>query len=274
LLLKNISDITFAFVDFETTGLDPYSGDRICEVGILKTKRGEVIDRYETLVNPGVDIPPGATAVNGITDDMVRDAPFFIDVAGGILDFIKDTVLVAHNASFDLGFLAFELKNLGFEFPKNPVVDTLIIARRHYSFSSNSLGKVARYLNILPRGQHRAIVDTMVTKEILEYFIGNLRMRGFEIETLKDLLKLQGGEITFPEPRGVVFPPVIEDALRNKGKLRIKYDSPYKGTTTRVIEPVEVTLSGNYVYILAFCHFRKEMVKFRLDRILEVKKFG
>lgn len=272
---KNLSDITFAFLDVETTGLDPRLGHRICEIAVLKKRGGRILDKFQTLINPGRNISPQASSVNGITDDMLRNAPFFRDVAWDIFDLLRDSVIVAHNASFDLGFLFVEFTNIRLPHPENEVIDTLSIARRHYNFPSNSLGKIANYLGIPTFGEHRAFADVRITNEIFEYFLMDLERRGMRVESLKDALKLQGRPVAFERSNELVLPPAIDEALRAKGKLRIRYLSAYRNTTTiRIIEPVEVNVSGNYTYIVAFCHLRKEKSRFRLDRILEIENIS
>lgn len=272
---KSLDEITFAFLDVETTGLDPYLGDRICEIAILKTKDGKVLDKFETLINPGRAIPHQAASVNGITDHMVKRAPFFRDIAWDVLNSLKDSVIVAHNARFDLGFLFSELSSIKLSPPENEVIDTLSIARRYYNFPSNSLGKIARYLGISTVGEHRAFGDVKITKEVFEYFTMNLERRGIRIERLRDVLKLQAGPVSFEVTDRLVLPPSIEEALRLKGKLQIKYLSAYKDiTTTRVIEPLDVNVNRTYTYVIAYCHLRNERCSFRLDRILEAKKIS
>jgi DNA polymerase III epsilon subunit family exonuclease len=275
MISKNLEEITFAFLDVETTGLDPYWGDRICEIAILKTKGAKVLDRFETLINPGRTIPRQATSVNRITDDMVKNAPFFRDIAWNILNFLKDSVIVAHNAPFDLGFLVAEFSSIKLSSPENEVIDTLGIARRYYSFPSNSLGNIARYLGISTMGEHRAFGDIRITREVFEYFLMNLERRGLRIERLKDVLKLRGRPVSFKVSNELVLPPTIEEALGSKGKLQIKYLSAYKDTTTtRLIEPLEVNVNRGWTYVIAYCHIRKEKCTFRLDRILEAKKIS
>jgi len=188
---KNLSDITFAFLDVETTGLDPCLGHRICEIAVLKTRSGKTLGKFQTLINPGRNISPQAASVNGITDDMIRGAPFFRDVAWDILNSLRDSVIVAHNAPFDLRFLFAEFAGIKLPHPENEVIDTLSIARRHYNFPSNSLGKIARYLGISTVGEHRAFADVRITNEIFEYFLMDLERRGMKVESLRDALKLQ-----------------------------------------------------------------------------------
>src|SRR5262245_52270452 len=122
-LTRDLSEVIFCFLDVETTGLDPYLGDRICEIAVLKTQGEQTLDVFHSLINPGRPISPGAYAVNHISADMVKDAPYFSELAQPFLDFIKETVLVGHNARFDMSFLATQLGGLNLPRPQNHVVD-------------------------------------------------------------------------------------------------------------------------------------------------------
>lgn len=99
--------------DVETTGLSAAAGHRVCEVAFLRFLRGSVIDSFVSLVNPLRPIDPGASAVNGIFDGMVADAPPFAELFPGILDFLEEDPLVFHNAPFDLSFLRAEARMAG-----------------------------------------------------------------------------------------------------------------------------------------------------------------
>lgn len=271
-LYLNPSEVPFAFLDVETTGLDPSQGDRVCEIAVLRTVNGSVVGEFTTLVNPGRSIPQSAVSVHGITDMMVRRSPFFRDIAKDLLAVIKDSVIVAHNAKFDLGFLNVELGNLRISLPENKVIDTLGIARRYYTFPSNSLGQIAKYIGLPAESGHRALADVMTTRDVFQYFLTDLGRRGIRLKRLKDIMKLQGKSIELESRKELVLPVEIEEALRAKGKLRIKYLSAYnEETTTRVIEPYDISVTKESTYIHAFCHLRKERCTFRLDRILEFK---
>jgi len=271
-LSQNPSEVYFAFLDVETTGLDPVSGDKICEIAVIKTIDGQVADEFVTIVNPGRNISERAISIHGITQVMVNRAPLFRDIAKDLLDFLNDTVIVAHNAKFDLEFLRSELKNLNQSLPENEVIDTLGIARRYYSFPSNSLGEIARYIGLPIDEEHRALADVTTTKDIFEYFLKDLERRGIRLKRLKDILKLQGKSVELQTTNELVLPTEIEQALRDKGKLEIKYLSAYKEeTSVRVIEPFDISVSKANTYIHAYCHLRKERCTFRLDRILGIK---
>lgn len=271
-LYLNPSEVPFAFLDVETTGLDPSQGDRVCEIAVIRTVNGSVVGEFTTLVNPGRSIPQSAVSVHGITDMMVRRSPFFRDIAKDLLSAIKDSVIVAHNARFDLGFLNVELGNLRIALPGNNVIDTLGIARRYYTFPSNSLGQIAKYIGLPAESGHRALADVMTTRDVFQYFLTDLGRRGIRLKRLKDIMKLQGKSVELESRKELVLPVEIEQALRAKGKLRIRYLSAYnEETSTRVIEPYDISVTRGSTYIHAFCHLRKERCTFRLDRILEFK---
>jgi len=265
-----ISELDISFLDVETTGLNPLVGDKICEVGILKIKDNKVTDTYETLINPGIDIPPFSTAIHGITNEMVEESPYFIEVADEVKSFVGDSVIVAHNASFDLKFLDAELNFTSDLSVNNVILDTLGMARKFYSFPSNNLGEIAKFLGIPIYGFHRAMADVYITKDVFDYFTRDLRRKGIRVKVLKDLIRIQGGNIELTRSNDKILPKIIEEALINREMLEIKYLSPFSDVArNRVIEPLDVVMNRANTYIIAYCHLRKQKCNFRLDRILE-----
>ena len=127
--------------DTETTGLDPFQGHRLVEIGCV-----ELVNRFPTgrtfhcYINPERDIPGEAFAVHGLSSDFLKDKPIFSDVADDLLAFIDGSRLVAHNAGFDLGFLNAELERAEYPaIPRDQLIDTLLLARRKYPGGSNRL---------------------------------------------------------------------------------------------------------------------------------------
>ena len=266
-----IPEVDFAYLDVETTGLDPVRGDRICEIAILKTKNCVVTESFETLINPGISIPTSSSAIHGIVNEMVEDSPYFLDIAEDVQRILRDSVIIAHNAQFDLKFLDMEFNFTSDLSVKNVILDTLGIARKFYSFPSNNLGEIAKSLGIPIYGYHRAMADVQITKDVFEYFTKDLDRRGIRVNLLKDLIRIQGGSIELCRYTDQILPKVIENALINKEKLQIKYLSPFNDLAkSRVIEPLDVVVNRSNTYIVAYCHLRKEKCTFRLDRILEV----
>jgi DNA polymerase-3 subunit epsilon len=156
-------------LDFETTGLSPESGDRITEVAALRIAGGEIVERYVSLVNCGVRIPPFITSLTGITQQMVDSAPPVGDVVPELIEFIGADTLAAHNASFDEKFLKAEGARLGHPCRHQGLVCSVKLSRRVLpGMSSYRLGELARALGIAFRGTaHRAEADAEVAAHLL-----------------------------------------------------------------------------------------------------------
>lgn len=155
--------------DLETTGINP-ERDSIIEISALKVKGHMVVEEFSTLVNPGRHIPAGATAVNGITDQMVADAPDMGTAIGKFMEFIGENVLVGHNIhTFDMNFAYDAVWNfLGREL-KNDYVDTLYLARRYLpELSHYKLTDVAEHFQLQTQGAHRALIDCRMNQGCYE----------------------------------------------------------------------------------------------------------
>ncbi|MBI4723114.1 MAG: WYL domain-containing protein [Candidatus Stahlbacteria bacterium] len=266
LINEPINQIIFTVLDVETTGLKTYLGHRMCEIGLLKFCGTKKSKSYSSLVNPERSIPEDVIEVHGITDEMVKNAPVFESIADEVLEFIKGTVLIAHNAEFDLGFIVKHLHRAKKPIPDNFVVDTLTIAKKHFHFPGNSLKTIAECLGIGTEGGHRALKDITTTKEVFQYFVKQLR-----VKTLGELLDLQGGSIAFPEIEEVTPPPVIAKAMKIGGRVVIKYTDTKGNKTERIVTPIEVDKHHNTEFLIAFCHLRNEQRVFRMDRIKGIK---
>jgi len=263
-----LDETTFTVLDVETTGLTPQFGDRVCEVALLRFRSDRELGRFHSLVNPQRPISPGAFAVNGIRDQDLVDAPIFAEIAPRLLDLLEESTLVAHNAPFDLSFLAAEFQICDLRLTANPIIDTLALARRCYRFPSNSLQTVARFLGVDTMGQHRALADVVTTKMVLERFLADLRQKG--VVTLGELLAAQGGPIEFQRREATPLPPQIEEALGSGRRLQLRYVSAEGEETRRMVTPLRITAHAGYLYLVAMCHLRQEERTFRLDRILDM----
>jgi DNA polymerase-3 subunit epsilon len=264
-----LDETIFAIFDVETTGLSPAYGHRICEVGCLRVRNGAELDRFESLVNPRRPISPGAFRVNRITAEMLRDAPAFGQVAGRLLRAIEGAVLVAHNAPFDLSFLAAELEIARLPLPGSPVIDTLTLTRRVYNLARNSLSAVVAALDVEIGPTHRAMGDVQATCGVLECILWDLGRR-WGITTLGQLIEFQGGPVPYPHSRALPLPPTITDALENGGRVQMRYIDAQGRETDRLVRPICVNARGGVLYLIAHCYRRGEQRTFRLDRIVEM----
>lgn len=186
--LAGLERVTFAYLDVETTGLDP-AGDRVCEVAVLLSRGKKIVGQYQTLVNPGRPIPPEASRINGISDAMVEFSPRFADVADKLEQALEGSVAVCHNAPFDMAFLNNEYGRLDRRFPHIPVLDSLALARKHFRFPSNNLGAISRAIGVDPKGWHRASNDVQILKLVFEHFLSEFERNG--VSNLSELLVLR-----------------------------------------------------------------------------------
>lgn len=177
-------DTTYCVLDLETTGFSPVT-EKITEIGIMKVKDGEVIDEFSCFVNPEKPIPARVVEVTNITDDMVKDAETIDKVFPKLLKFIEGSVLVAHNAEFDIGFLKHNAKILGYEFDFT-YVDTLTLAKELFpDYKSYKLGRIAKNLGIEVEVAHRALDDVDTTVKVFNIMIDMLKERG--AKTIDDI---------------------------------------------------------------------------------------
>lgn len=187
-------DGDFVVFDIETTGLHS-DRDKITEVGAVKVSGGKVVDTFSTFVNPEIPIPANITKLTGITDEMVQDAPKIDTVLKDFMEFSKGCVLVAHNASFDVGFIKHNARLLDVKV-ENPVLDTLQLSRRMFpQLKRHKLNVVAEHLGVKLENHHRAVDDSMATAEIFIKCIEILKDKG--ACTVDDIDKVFGGEVDY-----------------------------------------------------------------------------
>jgi DNA polymerase-3 subunit epsilon len=163
-------------LDTETTGLDPATGDRIVEIGAVELLNHLPTGRtFHVYINPERDMPKEAEAVHGLSSAFLKDKPVFAAIAQDFIDFIADSVLIIHNASFDMAFINAEL---GFlrrpSIPPERVVDTLHIARQKHPGAANSLDALCRRYGIdnSKRTKHGALLDSELLAEVYLELIG------------------------------------------------------------------------------------------------------
>jgi len=253
-----------AFFDVETTGLSPQMGDRICEVGIVVAQGDQIVETYTSLVNPLRPISPGAAAVNGLSDELLRGQPTFAEIADEVLRRLQGQVVVCHNAPFDLGFLQSELAYLGRAWQPLRVIDTLQLARRYFRFASNSLSAIADALGIVVEDAHRALGDALTTYRVFRYFEQQLsRSSDGSVSMPGQLL----GNMMLGVESGLDLPLPLRQALHAQADIEIVYQDGTGNLTRRRIRPLQVVSDFGKTYVVAYCYLRGEERSFRLDRM-------
>jgi DNA polymerase III subunit epsilon len=263
--MLDITNARFAFLDFETTGLSPWFGDRICEVGIIVTEGRRIKDTYQSLVNPHRPLSPAAASTNRLTDEELRSANSFGDIAGQVAARLKDAVIVCHNAPFDLQFLDSEFRRLGLEIEIPNLADTLTIARQLLQVPSYTLVSLAETFHLDKVDAHRALADALTDRLLFFALMDLARETGF---SLHDFLGLYNSPARPSD--AIQLPTELSEAISSNRRLFITYIDGDGQQTHRWITPTQVLGLADYIYLRAYCHLRKAERNFRLDRIVEV----
>ena len=171
----------FVIVDLETTGLSPQY-DKITEIAAIKIEDNKIIDKFESFVNPEIEIPRNITRLTGITNQMVKDAPKTRDVLKEFLKFARSSTIVAHNANFDISFLQSHLsKNFRLSFI-NPTLCTKELAKLTVpEINSKALAALCRFFEIENLNAHRAMSDVKATYQIFNIMRKRLSMQSLDL---------------------------------------------------------------------------------------------
>jgi DNA polymerase III subunit epsilon len=184
---RELAQLEFAVIDLETTGWSPGAA-AITEIAAVRVRGGRRQGEFASLVNPGVPVPRGIEDLTGINDWMLAAAPRLPTVLPGLLDFAGGSVLVAHNAPFDVGFLRAACAECGLAWPHFTVLDTVLLARQLMDpdeVPDCKLGTLAGFFRARTTPSHRALADARATADVLGWLIRRLTHRG--IRTLGQL---------------------------------------------------------------------------------------
>ncbi|MBN1302815.1 MAG: WYL domain-containing protein [Anaerolineales bacterium] len=262
----DLSNAHFAFLDLETTGLSPWFGDRVCEVGIVLSDGKRIKETYQTLVNPGRPLSPAAASTNRLDNETLRNAPIFSEIAGEIAKRLQGAIVVCHNAPFDLQFLDSEFRRLDRELHVPQVIDTLKIARENFDLPSYCLSVVAESFWVQVGEFHRALEDALTARLVFFSMMDLLK---------KDNKPLNNFISAYLSPAvpddEIQLPTGLGEAIHSGKRLLITYVDGKGDQTQRWITPIQVLGMEDYIYLRAYCHLRKEERTFRLDRLVEVR---
>jgi DNA polymerase III epsilon subunit family exonuclease len=262
----DLSSARFAFLDLETTGLSPWFGDRICEVGIILTQGRRIKQQYQVLVNPERPLSLGAASTNGLTDEELSRQRLFADVADEVVEWLRGTIVVCHNAQFDIQFLDSEFRRLKREIVIPNLIDTLMLARQYYDLPSYSLLSIAEAFHVPVTRAHRALDDAHTARGIFFAMMDGLKQFN---KPLDEYIGIYNSPVWPNE--GIQLPTELGEAIYSRKKLFIRYVDTKGEQTERWITPKQVMGLSDYVYLKAHCHLRNDERNFRLDRIIEVR---
>ena len=242
--MLDLSSARFAFLDLETTGLSPWFGDRICEVGIVLTEGRRIKQQVQMLVNPEHPLSLGAASTSGLTDEQLSTAASFADVAHEIVEF----------------------RRLGREIQIPNLVDTLLLARQNFELPSYSLHYLAEAFHVPMVDAHRALPDAHTGRGVFFAIMDSLKQYKKPLDEYIGIYKSP----VWPND-GIQLPTELGEAIYSNKRMFIRYVNGEGIKTERWITPKQVMGLSDYVYLKAHCHLRNDERNFRLDRIIEVK---
>ncbi len=259
----NSESATFVAIDLETTGLSA-DLDRIVEVGAARfDARGRELGRFQSLVNPHRPVHPRAFAIHGITDLELAQAETADVVLARFLSWLEESpgsTLLAHNASFDAGFLGAEIARHGLSSPSLVIVDTLPLCRKLVpELSNHRLDTLAASLGLDPGDSHRALADAV-------------RVMGLWLALCKETVP--ESMVRYPITATDGLPPVpsgwdvLSEAIALGRTVRIAYQGGTRGLAPREITPRRFRHMGGVAYVVAHCHASAIEKAFRLDRVV------
>jgi DNA polymerase-3 subunit epsilon len=261
----DLANARFAFLDLETTGLSPWFGDRICEVGIVVTEGKRIKGTYQTFVNPEQPLSPGASSANGLSDADLHSAPTFAEVANDVEEWLRDAVVVCHNANFDLQFLDSEYHRLEREIQIPNLIDTLLLARQYFDLPSYGLHALEQAFHISTASGRGAGADALSTRGIFFAMMESLEEFNKPLDAYIGIYNSPA----WPD-EGIQLPTELGEAIYSGKRIFIRYVDKNGEQTERWITPKQVTGLADYIYLQAYCHLRRAERSFRLDRIVEV----
>jgi DNA polymerase-3 subunit alpha (Gram-positive type) len=174
--------VEYVIVDLETTGLSPREHS-ITEIAAVRVKNNYIVDKFQTLVNPGTTIPPFITGLTGITDEMVKDAPPLQEALKNFLQFLGNDVLVAHNAQFDVGFLQHHARqNLGVEISNQSICTKKLASTLIPELRSRKLSSLCKHFEIVNEQAHRAMSDVKATFNVMQNFLDIMKEKEMKFD--------------------------------------------------------------------------------------------
>jgi len=264
------TEFSFVAFDTETSGAYPLGAD-VVEIGAVKWHKGQVVGEYQTLLKPREKMSDFIIGIHGITNEMVENAPLMKDKLSEFADFIEDSVVMAHHAPFDMGFITPEFEKSHRSLPDSPALCTSLLARVLIPESTNhKLQTLIRTLN-LPQGTaHRALDDA---KACLAVGLECMRRMG-ELTPLSEVIEKMGKPLQWKKYELLSNPApkyqTLVESLRAHKDLDIVYDGGSVKGKPRRISPIGIVRNPDGDYVMAICHLDRAQKRFYLDKILDL----
>jgi DNA polymerase-3 subunit epsilon len=264
------AEFSFVAFDLETSGAYPLGSD-IIEFGAVKWQAGRETDTYQTLLKPREPLTAFNMSIHGITNEQVKDAPVMRDKISEIRQFMEGSILMAHHAPFDMGFMAVEFERYNVSFPKDPVICTSLLARKMVPESPNhKLQTLIKVLDLVGGQAHRGLDDARACLQLGLICMGRLGSQAI----LKDVYDKVEKDLSWSNflvlQSGNSKIEMTVRALENHKDLDLIYEGgSIKGT--RRISPVGIVRNPDGDYIQATCHIDRASKRFYVDKIKDIQ---
>lgn len=202
----------FSIIDVETTGSSPRFG-RIIELGILRVEKGEVVETFETLVNPGMALPPFITELTGIKEKDLVKAPAFDDIKDEVIELLRDSVFVAHNVAFDYGFVKQEFKRSDYVFNSERLCTVKLSRSLYPEYKRHNLTELINRFEFECKRRHRALDDAKVLWNFMEMVNGKFEKRDVYAAMIKAMTRTRGKKTSkkiAPADALISYEPVLD----------------------------------------------------------------
>lgn len=253
--------------DTETSGAYPLESE-IIELGAVKWVDGQVVDRFQTLLKPRKPLEESNIKIHGITNEMVADAPLMQDQIAGFCEFINDSVLIAHHAPFDLGFLTVSIEQAGLRFPSNILLCTSLLSRALLTTTNHKLQTLVKELGLEGGAAHRAADDAYAC---LQVFFKCLEKIDVPEQTAVRLEQIQGKKLNWLDYQLLKSSDekvkgLAQLALKGE-KIDIVYQGGQNGGKPRPIIPYGIVRNPDGDYLHALCLLDNQRKRFYLSKI-------
>lgn len=265
---KRIFEYPIVAFDTETSGAYPIESE-VIELGAVKWFNGKVVDQFQTLLKPSKPLVPDNIRIHGITNEMVADAPLMPTEISKFCEFVDGSILMAHHAPFDLGFITLDIERAGLRFPSNVLLCTSLLSRALLTTTNHKLQTLIQELKLEGGAAHRAYDDAYACLQVFFKCVEKIEPDA----TLKRLLQIQKKEISWEKYRifssGQQKYLSIAKACQLQKKIQIVYEGGQSKGQPRPILPFGIVRNPDGDYVHAECGLDHQRKRFYLDKILD-----
>jgi DNA polymerase-3 subunit epsilon len=263
------SDYPIVAFDTETSGPYPLESE-IVELGAVKWYQGKVIGQFQTLLKPSKPMNQENINIHGITNEMVADAPLMADQIGLFHEFIKDSLLIAHHAPFDLGFIAPEFEKAKLPFPTNVLLCSSLISRALLTTTNHKLQTLVKELGLVGGDAHRAYDDAYACLQVFMKAAEKLDFASLEKLKAVQVKKLNWSDYTLYSKTSETIKALVA-AIQKDKTIQIVYEGGQSKSKPRPITPKGIVRNPDGDYIHAECGLDHQRKRFYISKIIDIE---